>query len=79
MPIVNEQLPDMRTGGVVGFYWNSYSKYADLKMLKNMENLETFKLKRTVLQGVYELEAQLQDSERRRCVLTPCALRDLRR
>ena len=51
IPIVNQKLMDRRTGGVLGFYWNSYSKYADLKMLKNMENLETFKLKRTVLQG----------------------------
>ena len=51
IPIVNQKLLNTRTGGMVGFYWNSYSKYADLKMLKNMENLETFKLKRTVLQG----------------------------
>ena len=51
IPIVNQKVMNTRTGGVIGFYWNSYSKSIDLEILKFLKKSETIKLKQTVLQG----------------------------
>jgi len=51
IPIVNQKVMNTRTGGVIGFYWNSYSKSIHLEILKILKKSETIKLKQTVLQG----------------------------